>query len=264
MTERTADAPETDASARRRLVRERYGDLARTDEGCCNGTEGSDDGTDAQSLSVGYERDDLERAPAGANLGLGCGNPVAISALEPGETVLDLGSGGGFDCFLAADEVGPDGRVIGVDMTPEMLERARANAAESGTDTVEFRLGEIEHLPVADASVDVIISNCVLNLSPSKPQVFAEAWRVLRPGGRLSISDLIATEPLPERVRTDPDLVGGCIGGAATADDLEHWLEGCGFESVRIVEDREWEATHDGAAVPVVSARIEARKPTAR
>jgi len=159
-----------------------------------------------------------------ANLGLGCGNPTAIASLEPGETVLDLGSGGGFDCFLAAREVGPDGRVIGVDMTPEMVERARENVEKNDADTVEFRLGEIEHLPVADESVDAIISNCVINLSPRKPQVFREAFRVLGPGGRLAVSDVVQTAPFPDDVRLDPSSVSACVAGAATIDEVESML----------------------------------------
>ncbi|MCU4975507.1 arsenite methyltransferase [Halobacteria archaeon AArc-m2/3/4] len=272
---------------RRTAVRERYGEIA-ADEGtgddrernveddgedCCSPACCDDDreatpvppDADAQSLELGYEPDDLEDAPDGANLGLGCGNPVAISNLEPGETVLDLGSGGGFDCFLAAREVAPGGRVIGVDMTPSMLKRARENATETDQDLedvdLEFRLGEIEHLPVADGAVDAIISNCVVNLSPDKPQVLSEAFRTLRSGGRLSISDLVATEPLPAAVREDPDLVSACVGGAATIEEMEGWLEAAGFREVSITVEGEWGGEYDGEELPIVSARIEARKP---
>ncbi|MFP8951576.1 arsenite methyltransferase [Natrialbaceae archaeon A-arb3/5] len=249
-----------DATGRRTSVREEYGAIAAAGDECCDapdpssGAERTD--SDERARSLGYEDDDLADAPENSNMGLGCGNPVALSELEPGETVLDLGSGGGFDCFLASREVGPDGRVIGVDMTPEMLERARGNAQESEFDTVEFRLGEIEHLPVADASVDVVISNCVFNLSPDKPQVLAEAFRALRPGGRLSITDPVATEQLPAAVREDPDLINACVGDAATVDDIETWLADVGFVDVTIATESEWSEEY-----PIVSARIEARKP---
>ncbi|TYL38282.1 arsenite S-adenosylmethyltransferase [Natronococcus pandeyae] len=256
----STDVPDSD---QRTNVREEYGEIAGSDEGCCGSNAESFDVTESETttdrtLSLGYERDDLEDTPEGSNLGLGCGNPVAISQLEPGETVLDLGSGGGFDCFLAAREVGPEGRVIGVDMTPEMLERARENARESDLENVEFRLGEIEHLPVADESVDAIISNCVVNLSPAKPRVLAEAFRVLRPGGRLAISDLVATEPLPREVRENPDAVSACVGGAATIAEMETWLDDAGFVDGSITVEGEWT---DGE-LPIVSARIEGRKPT--
>jgi ubiquinone/menaquinone biosynthesis C-methylase UbiE len=212
----------------------------------------------------------LQAVPAGADLGLGCGNPQAIAALKPGETVLDLGSGGGFDCFLAARQVGAAGRVIGVDMTAEMVAKARNNATEAGYANVEFRLGEIEHLPVADAAVDVILSNCVINLSPDKPQVFREAFRVLRPGGRLAISDIVAITPLPEQVRRDLALYAGCLAGAASLEELETALRAAGFEQIRIqpkLEEsrrfiQEW-APGRGIEDCVASATIEALKPAA-
>jgi ubiquinone/menaquinone biosynthesis C-methylase UbiE len=198
---------------------------------------------------------------------LGCGNPQAIAALQPGETVLDLGSGAGFDCFLAVRQVGPTGQVIGVDMTAEMVAKARENAGAAGYANVEFRLGEIEHLPVADASVDVIISNCVINLSPDKPQVFREAFRVLRPGGRLAISDIVTTAPLPEEVRNDLALYAGCIAGAATIAELEAMLGESGFDNIRIQPKdesrqliREW-APGQKIEDYIVSAAIEAVKP---
>jgi len=254
----THDDPSDGPSDQRTHVRETYGDVASSGRGCCEGaTDDDTPGADPdRSLTLGYDPDDLEAAPEESNLGLGCGNPVAISNLETGEAVLDLGSGGGFDCFLAAREVGPDGRVVGVDMTPEMLERARENARESEFETVEFRLGEIEHLPVADATVDTVISNCVVNLSPEKRQVFAEAYRVLEPGGTLAISDLVATEPLPDELQENPEAIDACVGGAATIDKLETLLDDTGFVDGSITVEGEW--TDE---LPIVSARIEARKP---
>ncbi|MFW6045655.1 MAG: arsenite methyltransferase, partial [Natronomonas sp.] len=199
--------------------------------------------------------------------GLGCGNPTAIASLERGDTVLDLGSGAGFDCFLAADEVGTDGTVIGVDMTPAMIEKARENATQRDVPQVEFRLGEIEHLPARDTSVDVIISNCVVNLSPDKPQVFHEAFRVLRPGGRLAISDVVATADLPESVRTDPTALAACVAGASSISSLETTLDEVGFIDVSIEPKsdsdsfiREWDDERDLSEY-LVSARIEGRKP---
>jgi len=237
----------------REVVRERYGRIAADApaEGCCGG--GSSCGSTI-TLDIGYSEKELSQIPEGANLGLGCGNPQGIAALSPGETVLDLGSGGGIDCFLAAQQVGDTGKVIGVDMTPEMLARARANAAKSGVRNVEFRLGEIEHLPVSDKSVDVILSNCVVNLSPDKPAVFREAFRVLKPGGRLAISDMVAKGPLPEEVRNNLDSYTGCIGGAAEISEIEKMLSAAGFVDVRIAPKA---ASRD----LVVSASIEARKP---
>jgi SAM-dependent methyltransferase len=198
---------------------------------------------------------------------LGCGNPQASAALKTGETVVDLGCGGGFDCFLAARRVGKKGHVIGVDMTPDMVSKARANAAKGGYANVEFRLGEIEHLPVADASVDVILSNCVINLSPDKAQVFRDAFRVLRPGGRLALSDIVALAPLPAELRDDVALYTGCISGAAGIDELKGWLVAAGFTDIRIAPkdtSREFIAQWaPGRSVEdyVASATIEARKP---
>ena len=285
---KTADDIDLTDDERRRIVRERYATIATDDTGCCGDTAASFDGTGAGSESagtsgccdedatidrtleaiteaIGYEPDRASDVPDGANMGLGCGNPNAIAALEEGETVLDLGSGGGFDCFLAADAVGESGRIIGVDMTPEMIEKARENARSY--ETVEFRLGEIEHLPVADETVDVVISNCVVNLSPDKPQVFRDAYRVLRPGGRLAISDVVQTAPFPPDVRTDPDSLAGCIAGASTIDALETMLAEVGFEDVRIDPKeesesfiREWDDERDLSEY-IVSATIEARKP---
>jgi SAM-dependent methyltransferase len=261
MSEGEAGSPAIDPAEQRRVVRERYGRIA-TDSGggCCD-----DNGTAAADL--GYDDGEIASVADGANLGLGCGNPTAIADLEPGETVLDLGSGAGFDCFLAARAVGDDGHVIGVDMTPTMVEKARENVDANDATAVEFRLGEIEHLPVADAAVDVVISNCVINLSPDKPQVFREAFRVLEPGGRLAVSDVVLSAEPPEDVALDPESVAGCVAGAATVPDLEAMLDSAGFVDVSIVPKDESESfisEWDGDVDPsefVVAARIEARKP---
>jgi arsenite methyltransferase len=202
------------------------------DSTCCRG-----DGPTAAAeiaLALGYAPDDLAAAPATSNLGLGCGNPQLVAAMQPGETVLDLGSGAGFDCFLAARAVGPDGRVIGVDMTAEMVHKARLNGTASGVENVEFRLGDIEHLPVADESVDLIISNCVVNLSPEKERVLAAAFRVLKPGGRLAIFDMVAHTDIPEPSRRDMASYSGCVSGAATGVELQRILSQVGFEQIRI------------------------------
>ncbi|MEO7732127.1 MAG: arsenite methyltransferase, partial [Kofleriaceae bacterium] len=206
-----------------------------------------------------------EVVPDGADLGLGCGNPTAIASLRDGETVLDLGAGGGFDCFIAAHQVGPRGRVIGVDMTADMVQRARENARKVKATNVEFRLGEIEHLPVADASVDAILSNCVINLSPDKPAVFQEAFRVLRPGGRLAISDVVATGPIPTELQTQAAALAGCVSGAAPLDEVRAMLAAAGFIQVEVkIAPRSAEIV--GAWLPgierfVAAATIEARKP---
>ena len=208
-----------DATERRTAVRERYARAVTTGDGCCGpsdcGTSPAADPTPATAdeigCAVGYDETELNSVPEGANLGLGCGNPVALASLAAGETVVDLGSGAGFDCFLAAGRVGPEGRVIGVDMTPEMLERARENARKGGYANVEFRLGEIEALPVPDSSVDVVISNCVLNLSGDRPRVLAEVRRVLKPGGRVMISDLVSDRPVPDFVAASKDSLVACL-----------------------------------------------------
>jgi SAM-dependent methyltransferase len=218
----------------RNTVRDKYGAIAQatTVGGCGCGT------TDLESL--GYSRDQVGVVPEGADLGLGCGNPLQHAAVQPGETVLDLGSGAGVDAFLAAREVGPTGRVIGVDMTPAMLDRARANARKIEAHNVEFRLGEIEQLPVADNSVDVIISNCVINLSPDKPAVFAEAMRVLRPGGRVVVSDLVLLENLPKDIESSVTAYVGCVAGASHRDAYLRLLRDAKFENVEVVEEKRY------------------------
>ncbi|NGZ75056.1 arsenite methyltransferase [Saccharibacillus alkalitolerans] len=219
----------------RQNVRSHYRGIAAVPSSCCSASSLPDRDANAASALMGYSDAELQAAPEGANLGLGCGNPQAIASLRPGETVLDLGSGGGFDCFLAARQVGAAGQVIGVDMTPEMISRARSNAEKAKASNIEFRLGEIEHLPVADNGIDVIISNCVINLSPDKQQVFDEAFRVLRSGGRLAISDIVTTAELPPAIKNDlHELYSGCISGASSAAELTTMLERSGFADISI------------------------------
>jgi len=232
---------------------------------CCGGT--SDTSVMERSLAIGYSIDDVTAVPEGANMGLGCGNPQAIASLKPGETVLDLGSGGGFDCFLAAQVVGETGHVIGVDMTPEMVSRARRNAARTGLRNVEFRLGEIEHLPVGDGTIDVIISNCVINLSPEKEKVFADAFRVLKPGGRLAISDVVATAEIPPEIKQDLQMYSSCVSGASSVEELESILDRVGFVGIKVRPQdhsrqfiREW-APGRKIEDYVASATVEAVKP---
>jgi SAM-dependent methyltransferase len=258
------------------LVRTRYGGIAAAGDtsGCCAPATSSCCGpsTAAQdkALQMGYSKAELAAVPEGVNLGLGCGNPQAIAAMRPGEIVVDLGSGAGFDCFLAARQVGVAGRVIGVDMTHEMLAKARENAGKIGARNVEFRLGELEHLPIADNTADVVISNCVINLVPDKAQVFREAFRVLKPGGRLAVSDVINVAPLPAALCAHLALLCGCVAGAATAERVEDWLRDAGFVDIRVAakpESRELIATWTpgmGIEDYVVSAVVEARKPAAR
>ncbi|MGD9780690.1 MAG: arsenite methyltransferase [Kiritimatiellia bacterium] len=257
----------------RQHVRERYAGIAKSGgscgcgSGCCQPDALLNPDASAQ---LGYSKEELAAVPEGANLGLGCGNPQAIAALRPGETVVDLGCGGGFDCFLAARRVGKTGQVIGVDMTPEMVHKARANAAKGKIKNVDFRLGEIEHLPVADATADVILSNCVINLSPDKPQVFADAFRVLKPGGRLAISDVVAVAPIPARVKKNLQAHSGCIAGSATVSKTERMLKKAGFSKIRIdVKEQSKEFIKDwfpgsGAEKYVRSATIEAEKTGAK
>ncbi len=217
----------------RELVREHYGQVAKTDGGCGCGTGCCGSGATA-STELGYDAAELADLPSGADMGLGCGTPLAFASLGPGEVVLDLGSGGGIDAFLAGKQVGPTGRVIGVDMTPEMLSKARDNATRVSAANVEFRLGEIESLPLADRSVDVVVSNCVINLSQDKTSVFREAFRVLRPGGRIAISDIVASAPLPKAITDDPAALAGCIAGAPAIEDLRAGLEAAGFAGIHI------------------------------
>ncbi len=256
----------------RGIVREEYGKIARQGGSCCEPSSccGSPS-ADSVATTVGYSDEELAGLPDGANMGLSCGNPTAIASLRPGEVVLDLGAGGGFDIFIAARKVGPSGRAIGVDMTPDMVDKARRNAESfrksTDLDNVEFRLGEIEHLPVADDSVDVIISNCVINLSPDKAQVFTDAYRVLRDGGRLAVSDIVATEELPSRFRSNRDALCGCVAGAALVSDLERMLSDAGFVEVRVTLKeasrafiKDW-FPGSGVEEFVLSANIEAAKP---
>jgi SAM-dependent methyltransferase len=246
----------------RAQVRTAYAKVARGQDGCSIGCCGSEGGG---SLMLGYTADELSSVPEGADLGLGCGNPQAIAALKAGETVLDLGSGAGFDCFLAAKRVGNTGRVIGVDMTPEMVAKARDNGRRIEARNVDFRLGEIEHLPVLDASVDAILSNCVINLSPDKGQVFREAFRVLKPGGRLAISDVIATKAMSPELAKSLEAYTGCVAGAASVETLRRLLADAGFEAVTI-NVREgsgaiMEQCMPGSSDYVASATIEGYKP---
>lgn len=253
----------------RSQVSSRYGKIAKSGGSCCGSTASScctdPLGNPQNSAKLGYSSDEMSAVPEGANMGLGCGNPQAIASLKPGETVLDLGAGGGFDCFLAAKAVGSAGWVIGVDMTPEMVSKARKNAVNGGFSNVDFRLGEIEHLPVADNSVDVIISNCVINLSPAKEEVFREAFRVLRSKGRIAVSDIVAMKPLSEELSQNLDAYCGCIAGAISIDELQTVLRNAGFtnisiepkpESRNVVKD--W---FKGAEEYVVSANILATRP---
>ena len=234
----------------KKTVRERYGKIAKESNsaGCgCGGTTatskispccGNAPGAVGEiSKKVGYSEEEINAVPEGANLGLGCGNPIALASLKEGETVLDLGAGGGCDCFLASERVGAKGKVIGVDMTAEMLDKARENARKGGYKNVEFRMGEIENLPAADNSVDVIISNCVINLSNDKPRVFAEAFRVLKPGGRLMVSDIVVLKKLPEHIRESIDAYIGCVAGAITKTEYIEAIKAAGFEKVKVVSE---------------------------
>ena len=262
----------------RQNVRDSYTQVAEaSNNGDCCGVEASCCGTSSDeqintviSTRLGYSEDDLKNVPEGADMGLGCGNPRAIASIQPGETVLDLGAGGGFDCFLAAQELKETGLVIGIDMTPAMLSKARANAEKGKYTNVEFRLGEIEHLPVADNTVDVIISNCVINLSPHKDQVFRDAFRVLKPGGRLAISDVVASCELPDEVRNDLAIYSGCMAGASQIKELEAMMDAAGFTNINITPKdeskefiKDW-APGKGVEEYVISAHIEAIKPVTK
>jgi SAM-dependent methyltransferase len=257
----------------RQTVRDRYGKLATASPCGCGSSltlsccAGSPAAADTMGQRIGYSPDELDGLTDGANMGLGCGNPSAIGKMKPGETVLDLGSGGGIDCFLAAKAVGDSGRVIGVDMTAEMVSKARENAEKVGTKNVEFRLGEIEHLPVADAEVNVILSNCVINLSPEKEKVFREAYRVLKSGGRLAISDVVSIAPLPEKLKEEAAMLTGCVVGAEPVERLEVMLKNSGFININIQVRQESKTfikewfPGSGVEQYVASADIEAIKP---
>lgn len=250
----------------RTAVRTQYGAIARgAEQGCCSGAP-CGPGASA-SLALGYSEKDLDSVPEGANMGLGCGNPQLIAALKPGETVIDLGSGGGFDCFLAARQVGPEGRVIGIDMTPDMITKARNNAEKLKATNVSFRLGEIEHLPVEDAAADVIVSNCVINLSPDKNAVYRDSFRVLKPGGRLAISDVVTLRPLPREVQENLAALTGCVSGAVDVATIEAHLADAGFENVQVRINeasadfiRQW-LPNSGIEQYVAAATVEAVKP---
>ena len=259
----------------RNQVRESYAKVAEAnnnneasgiESSCCGVSDDLDINT-LNSLRLGYSNDDLDNVPGGADMGLGCGNPRAIAGLTAGETVVDLGSGGGFDAFLAAREVGESGKVIGVDMTPTMISKARNNASKANFENVEFRLGEIEHLPIPDNTADVIISNCVINLSPNKTQVFIDAFRILKSGGRLAISDVVASCEMPEEMKNDPALYAGCMAGASLIEDLEIILQDSGFKEIKIIPKdeskdfiKDWAPEHNVTDY-VLSAHIEAVKP---
>lgn len=254
----------------RRKVQERYAGVAQNHEGgcgcvpgCCSGVLES--GTDA--VKLGYTGEDVASVPEGSEMGLGCGNPTALASIKHGETIIDLGSGGGFDAFLCSKQTGLSGNVIGVDMTPDMISKARKNAASGGYSNVEFRLGEIENLPIADNTADLIISNCVINLSPDKSRVFAEAFRVLKPGGRIAISDIVALQPIPESMGEDFAAYTGCISGAASAPEVQAMLAASGFDEIRVdIKEgsrqfiNDWLPGHR-AGDYVASANITAKKP---
>jgi ubiquinone/menaquinone biosynthesis C-methylase UbiE len=224
----------------KKKVREGYAKIAKQETSCCGSIEvccGKANSPEVISKTIGYTEEQLQSVPEGANLGLGCGNPTAIASLQPGEVVLDLGSGAGFDCFLAANKIGPTGKVIGVDMTPEMLHKARENAKKAGYTNVEFRRGEIEELPVENASVDVVISNCVINLSPDKKKVFEETFRVLKSGGRLAVSDIVLLKDLPEKIKNSVEAYVGCISGAILKDRYLQLLKDAGFIDVTVTDE---------------------------
>jgi arsenite methyltransferase len=215
----------------RDTVRQHYAKVAQQDAACCESDTSCGCSVPEQ---IGYSKEDLALLPEKAEMGLGCGNPISFAELQTGEVVLDLGSGGGVDCFLASKIVGAAGKVIGVDMTPEMISKARRNATTGNYENVEFRLGEIEHLPAGDNTVDAVISNCVINLSPSKRQVYQEAYRVLKPGGRLAVADMVALQALPDHLRSDLAAYTGCLAGAELVSQLEAWLTEAGFENVQV------------------------------
>ena len=231
----------------KKVVRERYAKIVKQESSCCGTIEsscGSSNSAHKISKRIGYSDEELKAVPEDSNLGLGCGNPVAFASLGEGEVVLDLGSGAGFDCFLAANKVGKNGRVIGVDMTPEMIEKARENAKKGNYENVEFRLGEIENLPVADNSVDVVISNCVIVLSPDKRKVFSEAFRVLKPGGRLLISDIVLLSQLPNFIKNSIEAYIGCVSGAISKNEYLREIKAAGFHDVKIINETSFAIEH--------------------
>lgn len=256
----------------RQQVRARYGAIARNDErGCgCGPSCCAPEAAGTAPDKLGYSAEEVGSVPEGAEMGLGCGNPVALDTIRPGETVLDLGSGGGFDCFLAARRTGAGGRVLGVDMTPDMISRSRSKAEKGGFGNVEFRLGEIEALPVADRAVDLVLSNCVINLSPDKPRVFREAFRVLKEGGRLAVTDIVALQPIPEQLLSDLAAYTGCVAGAASEEELRAMLDAAGFTEVRVEVNgasrafiNDWLPEKQPGDY-VASAAVTARKPTGK
>jgi arsenite methyltransferase len=240
------------------IVMEKYGEIAKKKGSCCGPAKsccGSGDPAREMSKRIGYSEEEIKGVPEGSNLGLGCGNPVALASLREGEIVLDLGSGAGFDCFLAANAVGKKGRVIGVDMTPEMIEKAKENAGKGHYENVEFRLGEIEKLPVSHDSVDVVMSNCVINLSPDKGTVFRETFRALKPGGRLMISDIVLLRELPKQVKESIEAYIGCVSGAIMKDEYLRKIEAAGFHDVRVVDETPFSVkllAHDPAAKKMI------------
>jgi len=252
----------------KKSVRDRYARAAKTGSSCCAPVSSPCCGSEMEvsqgqaGQAVGYTPEELAAVPEDANLGLGCGNPTALAGLKKGEVVLDLGSGAGIDCFLAARKVGPQGRVIGVDMTPEMLDKARENARSGGFTNTEFRLGEIENLPVADSSVDAIISNCVINLSTDKPRVFKEAFRVLKPGGRLMVSDLALKKPLPKAIRASVEAYVACIAGALIKDHYLDAIRKAGFKDVEVVSEKTFpaELVLEDSLVPQVTKKLNLKR----
>jgi arsenite methyltransferase len=240
-------------------VKSRYGYIAKKGKTCCscNGVSAME-----QARAIGYSREELKKIPQSALMGLGCGNPAGLATLKPGETVLDLGSGGGVDVFLAANRVGEEGWVIGVDMTPEMIRKARSNARKGGYKNVEFRLGEIEDLPVEDESVDVILSNCVINLSPDKEKVFAEAYRVLRPGGRIVVSDIVTDKELPDEIRKSFAAWAECIGGALVRKEYLDAIKKAGFGRIKVLGEEVYleEGMTEKIKGRIISIKVEARK----
>lgn len=246
-----------DADEKKAVIKKKYGEIAMAGGSCCSGSSCCGNSSPVElSKSLGYTGDQTLSYPD-ANMGLGCGNPLAFAEIRPGDIVLDLGSGAGFDCFLAAEKAGKSGKVIGVDMTPEMLEKAKANALKYGYSNVEFRSGDIEALPVEDKSVDIVISNCVINLAPDKEKVFREAFRVLKPGGRMYLSDMVLLAELPEDLKNDRDLLAGCVAGALLKEEYLRLLREAGFSVEILNEDTEISERQYGS-LPVESLKLKA------